>query len=100
LFLMSSSIAKAQVTFPNIDVQHYTFAITLNDANDNIKGKADVTIKFTGNVNEPELNLVKKNNTGKGMLVSSINEDGKVLKIIHRTKQRLILLLPRQVITR
>jgi aminopeptidase N len=82
LFLMSSSIAKAQVTFPNIDVQHYTFAITLNDANDNIKGKADVTIKFTGNVNEPELNLVKKNSTEKGMLISSINEDGKALKFV------------------
>ena len=81
LFFLSSS-AKAQVTFPDQDVQHYTFAITLNDANDNIKGEADVTIKFTGNVNEPELNLVKKNNTGKGMLVSSINEDGKALKFI------------------
>jgi aminopeptidase N len=82
LFLLSSSAVKAQVTFKNIDVQHYTFAITLNDANDNIQGKADVTIKFTGNVNEPELNLVKKNNTGKGMLVSSINENGKALKFV------------------
>ena len=82
LFLVSSSAAKAQVTFKDMDVQHYTFAIGLNDANDNIKGKADVTIKFTGNVNEPELNLVKKNSTGKGMLVSSINEDGKALKFV------------------
>jgi len=80
--LILSSAAEAQVAFKDMDVQHYTFAIGLNDANDNIKGKADVTIKFTGNVNEPELNLVKKNNTGKGMLVSSINEDGKSLKFV------------------
>ncbi|MHB8206149.1 M1 family metallopeptidase [Mucilaginibacter sp.] len=82
LFLFSSSAAKAQVAFKDIDVQHYKFAIALNDANDNIKGKAEVTIKFTGNVNEPELNLVKKNSTGKGMLVSSVDENGKALKFV------------------
>ncbi|WP_461449264.1 M1 family metallopeptidase [Mucilaginibacter sp.] len=82
LFLFSASSVKAQVTFPNQDVQHYKFNIALNDENDNIKGKAEVTIKFTGNVNEPELNLVKKKATGKGMLVSSVSEDSKALKFV------------------
>jgi aminopeptidase N len=82
LFLFSASSVKAQVTFPNQDVQHYKFNIALNDGNDNIKGKAEVTIKFTSNVNEPELNLVKNKPTGKGMLVSSVSEDGKALKFV------------------
>jgi aminopeptidase N len=82
LLLLSSSIVKAQVTFANIDVQHYTFAITLNDANDNIKGKAEVTIKFLGDVNQIELNLVKKKATGKGMLVSSVTENGKSVQFV------------------
>jgi len=82
LFLFSASAAKAQVAFKDMDVQHYKFNIALNDENDNIKGKAEVTIKFTGNVNEPELNLVKKKATGKGMLVSSVSEDGKALKFV------------------
>lgn len=82
LFLLSSAAVKAQVTFPGQDVQHYKFDIVLNDANDNIKGKADVTIKFTGNVNEPELNLVKKKANGKGMLVSSVTEAGSSIKFV------------------
>lgn len=82
LVLFSSQITKAQVTFPNIDVQHYTFAVTLTDANDIIKGKASVTIKYLGDVKESELNLVKKNATGKGMLVSAITEAGKPVKFV------------------
>ena len=82
LFLLSASPAKAQVTFKHMDVLHYTFNIALTDESDNIKGKAEVTIKFTGNVSEPELNLVKKKATGKGMLISSVSEDGKALKFL------------------
>jgi aminopeptidase N len=81
-FLFSSSAVKAQVTFKDQDVQHYKFDIVLNDADDNIKGKAAVTIKFMGDVNEPKLNLVKKKANGKGMLVASVWEDGKELKFV------------------
>lgn len=66
----------AQTTFPGIDVQHYSFSIKLNDDNDTIKGRAAVTIKFLQDVPQVQLNLVKKNNTGKGMLVSSVTENG------------------------
>ena len=72
--------AKAQTIFPGIDVEHYTFAITLNDENDVIKAKADITIKFLANVPRVQLNLVKKNSAGKGMLVSSITENGRTLR--------------------
>lgn len=80
--LLLASFAKAQVTFPDIDVQHYTFAITLNDDNSNIVGKATIDIKFLNNVEQFKLNLVKKNNTGKGMLVSAITENGRTVKFV------------------
>jgi aminopeptidase N len=77
LLLFVASISKAQVQFPAIDVQHYTFSIRLNDANDTIKGKAVVELKFLKNVKKFQLNLIKTNSSGKGMRVSSIKEHGK-----------------------
>ena len=38
--------ANAQVQFPDIDVQHYTFNIGLNDHDDTIKGQAAIEVKF------------------------------------------------------
>jgi aminopeptidase N len=97
--LMSCLLAKAQT--PTFDVQHYRFAIQLNDANDTIKGQAKVRIKFLKDVNSFQLDLVKQkdskadsgsnagsehvrdnkktNNSGKGMLVSSVTEDDKTV---------------------
>jgi aminopeptidase N len=72
--------AKAQVPGSAIDVQHYTFALQLNDENNNIKGQATVAVKFIKDASFFSLNLVKKNSTGKGMLVSAITENGKSLK--------------------
>src|SRR5476649_380198 len=77
LFLLTVIFAKAQVPGSAIDVQHYTFAIQLNDENNNIKGDATIDIKFLKDVNTFRLNLVKKNSKGYGMLVSSIKEKGK-----------------------
>jgi aminopeptidase N len=70
---------RAQNQFPAIDVQHYRFAIQLNDANDTLKGQAKVRIKFLKNVNEFQLNLVKTNSKGKGMLVTGVMEDDKII---------------------
>ncbi len=80
LLMALSFFVHAQTPFQGEDVQHYTFNLKLSDESDVIKGKAEVTIKFTANVPEVQLNLVKKNARGKGMLVSSISENGKVLK--------------------
>lgn len=63
-----------------IDVQHYKFALQLNDANNNIKGTATVTAKFLKPANSFVLNLTKKKESGKGMTVSSVTEFGKLLK--------------------
>ena len=80
LLLLLVSSAKAQTIFPDIDVQHYTFAITLNDEDNNISGKATIEIKFLNGVSQFKLNLVKKNSSGKGMLVTEITEGQKKLK--------------------
>lgn len=70
------ALAKAQSPQATIDVQHYNFAIQLNDANDTIKGKADIVVQYLKDAASLRLNLVKKNNEGKGMLVSSVTENG------------------------
>jgi aminopeptidase N len=78
LFILLFSLsAKAQVPGSAIDVQHYSFTINLNDADNVIKGQAAVTVKFLKNANSLAINLVKKNSTGNGMLVSSVKENDK-----------------------
>src|SRR5476651_2142812 len=76
LLLTFAFTSNAQIQFKSIDVQHYTFSIQLNDANDTIKGKAIVELKFLKNVKSFQLNLVKTNSSGKGMRVSSVKEHG------------------------
>jgi aminopeptidase N len=71
--------ANAQVSFPAIDVQHYAFKIALNDQNDTIKGQATIDIKFLTDVSSFQLNLVKTNSKGKGMLVSAVTAGGKAM---------------------
>jgi aminopeptidase N len=72
--------AKAQSPGAVIDVQHYGFNIQLNDATDNIKGKADITIKFLATPGLFHINLVKKDAKGKGMTVSRVSEGGRPVR--------------------
>ncbi len=79
LFCLST---QAQVPGSPIDVQHYTFALQLNDENNNIKGEATIAVKFLKDVSTFQLNLVKKNSKDKGMLVSAIKENGKEVRFV------------------
>ncbi|WP_428328204.1 M1 family aminopeptidase [Mucilaginibacter sp.] len=79
LSLISCLSLKAQTAAPVIDVQHYSFAIRINDDNDVIKGEAIVKVKFLKDAGSFQLDLVKKNSKGKGMLVSAIKEGGKAV---------------------
>jgi len=72
LFLLSRFVSFAQVPGSPIDVQRYTYFIELNDSTNVITCKAIVTLKFTKNASSFNLDLVKKNAAGKGMLISSI----------------------------
>ncbi|MFD2144177.1 hypothetical protein [Mucilaginibacter antarcticus] len=52
--------AKGQSPDAVIDVQHYSFNIQLNDATDNIKGKADIAVKFLKTPGSFNIGLVKR----------------------------------------
>jgi len=72
---------KAQVNIadPSIDVLHYNFSIEINDTNDQIKGIAIISFKCLKNINSIDLDLVKKNKTGKGMTVTSVKANDQIL---------------------
>lgn len=55
-----------------VDVLHYKFSIELNDNNDTIYGSASIQLKIFSATEGIKLDLVKKNETGKGMLVDSV----------------------------
>ncbi|MEO6148594.1 MAG: M1 family metallopeptidase [Mucilaginibacter sp.] len=74
---------KAQVPGSPIDVQRYRFRLVLNDNNNSITGKAAITINALQNTETVQLDLVKKDDTGKGMLVKSVTENGKPLRFEH-----------------
>ena len=69
--------AKAQSAGAVIDVQHYTFNIQLNDKNDTIKGQAGINLRYLKDAGSFHINLVNQKAGGKGMLVSSVTENGK-----------------------
>lgn len=76
LFLCMGSV-MAQAPGAVIDVQHYSFSLQLNDADNVIKGKADIAVKFLKSTAAFKINLVKKNSKGQGMLVSEVLQNGK-----------------------
>lgn len=70
--IFCSSFLYAQIPTNGLDVKHYEFNITLNDSNNIIEGKAVITTAFTKDENKVQLDLVNKNNEGKGMTVLSV----------------------------
>ncbi|OOQ61280.1 M1 family metallopeptidase [Mucilaginibacter pedocola] len=90
LLLIAGLSANAQQLGSTIDVQHYRFALQLNDADNNIKGNATVTAKFLQAANTFSLDLKKKNADGKGMVVSSVTELGKALKFTQDSNRLII----------
>jgi aminopeptidase N len=64
----------------NIDVLHYKYEIGLNDNNDTIYGKAEITFATNYYFHSTICELKKKNSSGKGMKLDSIflqKEDSK-----------------------
>jgi aminopeptidase N len=77
---------SATDTYPRqagIDVQHYRFALTLNDSTNEISGDATVTIRFVkAGVTSFFLDLATAAN-GKGMTVTSVTSDSAALHFSH-----------------
>jgi aminopeptidase N len=77
--LVYTNIAIAQVPGSAINVEHYIYNIDLNDNDNNITVKAEVALAFIKSATSFNLDLVKKNTSGKGMLVSTVTEGNKPL---------------------
>ncbi|MGH2553264.1 MAG: M1 family metallopeptidase [Chitinophagaceae bacterium] len=67
LFITGSAITQSK-----IDVLHYKYSIELNDNNDSIYGKAEIKLKLLQSASTIKFDLVKRNGSGKGMVVDSI----------------------------
>ncbi|HTE01663.1 MAG TPA: M1 family metallopeptidase [Mucilaginibacter sp.] len=79
-FTIVCFLTKAQSPGATIDVQHYGFTLQLSDANDIIKGQADISVKFLKDAASFQIDLVKQKSSGKGMLVSTVTENGASLQ--------------------
>src|SRR5215472_17179802 len=81
---------QAQPYNPAIDVRQYDFHLQLNDSNNIIRGTAVITLQFRENTPEFTLDLTKKNDEGKGMTVTVVDEDKKPIPFTQNS-QHLIL---------
>ncbi|MBO3698645.1 M1 family metallopeptidase [Roseivirga sp. E12] len=87
LFLSTSLFAQKHFDrFNELDVQHYSFDIKLNDENDRIEGAATVIVKFKKEVSEFVLDLINPEN-GKGMSVNRIMSNEKRIPYTHFDNQ-------------
>ncbi|MFA7273881.1 MAG: M1 family metallopeptidase [Crocinitomicaceae bacterium] len=86
----------AQNHFPRyneIDVVHYNFEIEVNDTTDVLQSQATVDVLFKTSVMKFYLDLVKLNDTGKGMIVTSVKENGIAVPFTH-AQNRLQITVP------
>jgi aminopeptidase N len=78
---------------PGVDVQSYTFRITLSDDTDEIVGETTVDVRFVQD-DLPSLSLdLASPAAGKGMTVSSVTSEGAAVPFTHRNG-RLLIRLP------
>lgn len=88
--LIINVVRAQQQPDTTIDVQHYRFALAINDSNNVIKGEAVVTIKFLQDVSALKLDLVQQKPGGKGMLVSAVAQDGNNVSFVQDTQHVVI----------
>jgi aminopeptidase N len=82
-------ITMAQQPGAAIDVQHYTFSITLSDTSDLVKGHAAIDVLFIKDAQAFTLDLISKNNN-KGQAVLQVTENGQPLAYTHLNNQLTI----------
>jgi aminopeptidase N len=84
-FVCQSLFAQQNTLYnPSIDVQHYVFQAQVSDANDSLKGRALITVRFSEKVKTVSFDLVNVNDTGRGMIVTAVEENGKKLVFTHQ----------------
>ncbi len=85
-----SAQALGQIYNPRIDVEHYTFALQVNDESNVIKGNATVSVLFKENAPTFSLDLVRKNEEGKGMTVTEVKEGARPLRFSQNSETLII----------
>ncbi len=83
LTLLTGFAQKHYQRLETLDVQHYVFSLELNETDAHIKGAALVTIQFRKETPDFQLDLVKKDASGKGMTVNAVSENGQNLSFQH-----------------
>ena len=68
---------------PNIDIINYTFELHFNDRNDIIEGNADINLHIKPTEENVRLDLISKNEEGRGMEVHSVLFNGKEIPYSH-----------------
>ena len=68
---------------PAIDVQHYDFNLNINDSDNNLAAHVFITVKFLQKTNEFSLDLINKNEEGKGMTVTDVKENNQFIVFKH-----------------
>lgn len=79
----------------SIDIQHYTFNISITDHTDEITGVTEILLKSRqDSIDTIILDLVDKNSegNGKGMVVNSVSIQGTGLQFTHKNNKITILL--------
>jgi aminopeptidase N len=99
LFLTALAVSPAPSQdnlqrYGDIDILEYRFEIHLNDTTDRIEGTADIAVKFTGEVDQFQLDLTGIREDHKGMAVKQISEDGTEIFFQHQD-DRITLKIPR-----
>ncbi len=79
ILVVFSGLARSQKPGAAIDVLHYQFDIELSDENDTIRGNAVIEVKLLKDTKFISFDLASKNESGKGMNVISIKEEGQTL---------------------
>ena len=81
---------------PGVDVQHYSFALTLSDSTDEIVGDATVSIRFTKDGLTAFFLDFATPAAGKGMTVTAVDGDSSALQSSQRSAGARSRMSPRR----
>ncbi len=93
---LSSAGARSQQPYRSyVDALHYDFRLRVNDDNDSLTAKALITVQYKTGSHEIVFDLRNLNDTGKGMQVYTVKENGEPLDFVHRNNHiRIALPVP------
>ncbi len=77
-------VCAAAAPQDGIDVQHYTFRLTLNDSTNILSGEATVDILFRKELAVVQLDLASRNAQGQGMTVREVSLRGQTVSFQHQ----------------